>query len=196
MNRRTKLATGFLAAALVLGAAGTASADPPPWSAAWKKKHGEYCDHDRDRRSTYRPAYDRRGYDPYYAGAGGQCSAIVERINKDRATIRQWQGTGRHSKVVDWSKGDLRNAYRDLDRCRRDPSYDYPYDNVSWPPRYENDDRYYDPDYGRDPYSGRNPYDDPYYGGGNPYLGAIDGSFNLKQDWPLLLGAFLGANVR
>lgn len=188
MSRRSKtlvLATLFTAA---MGAyAAPAWGDPPPWAARWNK-HGRGLYHDHSQcndpshdhyRYRGRPSYRSYRYD---TGSGGRCGEFLFRIEKANQTIRQWEGTGRHEKVVQWYRGDRAQAVRGLDRCRRDPRIDRPYrgDRVRYEPRYDDP---YPGAYGADPYGG-----DPYYGS-QPY----GGKFDWKRDWPLVVAPLINS---
>ena len=103
-----------------------------------------------------------------------RCSQITDRIDLDHSKIDEIGPTGRHRKALQWYEDDLRNAERDLDRCRygdETASYD--------PDPYYPNGRSSDPDYD----SGR---DDPSYDDSN-----ADQGFDIKRDWPMLLGLFL-----
>lgn len=172
MNRRLKplLFGAILAASTLLIGAAPALADPPPWSAAYQKHHkhhGKYCKHPSHRYDAGR--YDR--YDGYrYGGGPDACAPVIAKAQKARDGLRRWSGTGRH--------GDAQRAWREvlartpqrLRECRLAKRYDR---GGYYPGSYGGyDDGYYD--------------DDPYFGG------SYGGSFELKRDWPLLLGPLLG----
>jgi hypothetical protein len=117
-----------------------------------------------------------------YSRDDGGCSQIFDRIELDRSKIDEIGPTGRHRKALQWYQDDLRNAQRDLDRCRygdETASYD--------PDPYYRTQRAYDPYYGSGRYdsyddsSRYDPYDDV----------NGDQSFDWKRDWPMLLGIFL-----
>jgi len=113
------------------------------------------------------------------------CGQVADRIDLDRSKIAEIEPTGRHRKALQWYKDDLRDAYRDMDQCRYgadDTRYDRdPYYRTSR--SYDSyDDERYDPSYD----SGR--YDDPY---GGAIGAAVNGDFDIKRDWPMLLGLFL-----
>jgi hypothetical protein len=170
MNKRALLFSVFLAFGATLSFVPRAAADH---------------DHRNCDRGDYRGAYGRDDYRGSYGRVGGndRCSAgAAVRINKDRAMIRRWEGTGRHQKVVQWARQDLANVQRDLANCRGQARNGYYDRDVDYNPY---DSRpVYDPSYDRDPYSGN---DDPYYGS--------DRGFDFKRDWPLALGAVLGAQI-
>jgi hypothetical protein len=65
---------------------------------AWHERREE----DRERREAQRE----------------QCDRIEDRIRFDRAKIAEIDPTGRHQKAEQWYRDDLRNAERDLSRCR------------------------------------------------------------------------------
>ena len=117
------------------------------------------------------------------------CDQVADRIDQDRSKIAEIGPTGRHRKALQWYQDDLRSAYRDMDQCRygtddarydRDPyyrssrSYDPSYDSGRYDPSYDSGD------------SGS--YDDPY---GGAIGAAVNGDFDIKRDWPMLLGLFL-----
>jgi len=120
--------------------------------------------------------YDESRYD-------GRCAQVIDRIELDRSKIAEITPTGRHRKALQWYKDDLRNAHRDLDRCR------YGDDTAGYDPDpYYGAGRSYDPYYDsarNDPYSDSGRYD-PYYDDAS-----ADQSFDIKRDWPMLLGIFL-----
>jgi len=196
MNKRAMLLSVFLAFGLLLTAVPRVAADPPPWAGVWRHHHHDDDDDDDDNgRGNYRRHYP--DYDRYrnggYRGYGGngrydQCSAnFSARMNKDRGLINQWQGTGRHDKVVRWAYEDQAKAQRDLANCR---GQQY---NRSYDPYYGSNNGY-DPYY-RQSYDPRPSYD-PYYGNGNdPYYGTNGGGFEWKRDWPLVLGTVLNGQV-
>jgi hypothetical protein len=109
-----------------------------------------------------------------YSRNDGQCAQVIDRIELDRSKIAEIGPTGRHRKALQWYKDDLRNAHRDLDRCR------YGDDTASYDP-----DPYYDTARSYDPYNDSGRYD-PSYDDVNG-----DQSFDWKRDWPMLLGIFL-----
>ena len=147
---------------------------------AKKHKHNRYCDHDRDGRpdryerrlDNGRYRYDTNRYERYDSG---RCADVQRRISKATYEIRKNEGTGRHEDATRWFKNDLRKAHAERARyCGgRGGSW-------GW------DDAYYD----RDVYEDR--YDDgrydPYYGGGRE-------DFDMKRDWPALLGLFMGGGA-
>ena len=49
---------------------------------------------------------------------GGECGQVYDRIHFDRSKIDEIRPTGRHRKALQWYVDDLRNAQRDLERCR------------------------------------------------------------------------------
>ena len=109
-----------------------------------------------------------------YSRDDDRCSQIFDRVELDRSKIEEIGPTGRHRKALQWYEDDLRNAHRDLDRCR------YGDDTASYDPDpYYDTARSYDPSYD----SGR--YDPSY----DDVSG--DQSFDWKRDWPMLLGIFL-----
>ena len=119
-------------------------------------------------------------------GYSGRCAQIADRIDFDRSKIAEIEPTGRHRKALQWYEDDVRDAYRDMDRCRygddnarydRDPYYRT---SRSSDPYYDNGR--YDPSYDS------NGYDDPY---GGAIGAAVNGDFDIKRDWPMLLGLFL-----
>jgi hypothetical protein len=70
-------------------------------------------------------AKDRGDCDPRtghpYGSSGqrhGECGEIYDRIDFDRSKIDEIRPTGCHKKALQWYVDDLRNAERDLDRCR------------------------------------------------------------------------------
>ncbi len=151
MNWRAMVLSGVLAAGLSLSLAGNAAA-----------RHHD--DDDCDRQGDYR--------DSGYAGYGGQCSQILQRIDLDRSKIDEIGPTGRHRKALQWYQDDLRNAERDLDNCRYGRADTY------------RTDRSYDP------YYRTSSNDDPYYGDTTD-----DRPFDWKRDWPVLLGTVINGNV-
>ncbi len=161
MNWRAIFLSGVLAAGLTHSIVPSASADPPPWAGVWR--HNEHYDDD--------DCDDRGGYHRQRRwGRGeieGRCGQIIDRINFNRGKIAQITPTGRHRRALQWYKDDIRNAQRDLYRCRNQVAYGSrpSYDESSY-----------------DPYPGRGSYD-PYYDRG--------GSFEWKRDWPLLLGTLI-----
>jgi hypothetical protein len=164
MNRHTVILSGILAAALTLTLAHPAAADPPPWAGVWR--NGKQC---RDGGDLRGGRFRASGYDP--------CSVLINRIRYDRSLIAQWQGTGRHEKVVRWAHEDIAKAQRELSDCRSQARYDAA--NYGYDPYYQQPPRYYDP-YSAAPYGS-----DPYYGGG----------FEWKRDWPLLLGSMINGQI-
>jgi hypothetical protein len=126
--------------------------------------------------------YDGRGYRP--SGYDGRDAQISNRIAKDEYLIRRWGGTGRHEKVVRWAHEDIAKAQRNLDEYRYGGRR---YDRVDDRDYYPYDRGY---DRGYDPYDDRR--DDPYYGSGSGYPIDAYGSFDIKRDWPYLLGGMLG----
>jgi hypothetical protein len=88
----------------------------------------------------------RAGY-TYGGGQGyGQCSEIYDRIDFDRSKIEEIRPTGRHKKALQWYVDDLRNAERDLDRCRYGGDT-AGYDPYGWDGRdaeYDDSDRPFD----------------------------------------------------
>jgi hypothetical protein len=118
-----------------------------------------------------------------YGDYSDRCSQIRDRIDLDRSKIAEIGPTGRHRKALQWYQDDLRNAYGDLDRCR------YGDDTA----RYDREDPYYRTRPSYDPYY-ESRRAEPYYdnsGSYGPLGAAVDGSFDIKRDWPMLLGLFL-----
>jgi len=165
MKRQAMLLSGILAAALTLTIAPYAAADPPPWARA--ARQDKHC---RDQGNLRGSQFGAASY--------GRYNPLLARIQYDRSLIAQWQGTGRHEKVVRWAYEDIEKAKREL------------YENRA-PARFE------PTHYGYDPYYRQRP---PYYGpnsapqyGRDPYYGG-DG-FDWKRDWPLLLGTVINGQT-
>ncbi|MGH7821734.1 MAG: hypothetical protein ACREQ9_18380 [Candidatus Binatia bacterium] len=175
MNRRLKtllLGAIFAASTAMIGAA-PAAADPPPWSAAYHKHNGKHCNHPSHRNDRARYDYDRydsRRYDGYrYGGGADRCAPIIARAEKAREGLRRWSGTGRHEDAQRAWREVLSRTPQRLRECQL--------------ANRNGGGRYYPGSYGGydEPY-----YDDPYYGG------SVGAGFELKRDWPLLLGPLLG----
>jgi hypothetical protein len=57
----------------------------------------------------------RWGYRRY----ASRCTAIEDRIDRDRDSIDKIEATGGHRDALRWYRKDLADAQRDLDSCRR-----------------------------------------------------------------------------
>jgi hypothetical protein len=57
----------------------------------------------------------RWGYRRY----ASRCTAIEDRIDRDRDSIDKIEATGGHRDALRWYREDLADAQRDLDSCRR-----------------------------------------------------------------------------
>ncbi|HEX9815483.1 MAG TPA: hypothetical protein VGB18_00770 [Candidatus Thermoplasmatota archaeon] len=185
------LLAALLAVSSVGLAASPASADPPPWSAAYHKKYkqkhdhnhtGEYCTHqshypdgyrynrEYDRRVYRRPApvyQSRRTYGGYDPIIYERCGHVLNRVQKARTGLARWEGTGRHAKAVRAWREYIRTAPRRVEQCRVAALQNQ---------RYAHSTGWYD----EDAY-----YQDEYF----PGYGA---SFDLKTQWPAILGGLLG----
>jgi hypothetical protein len=148
---RIALATAAVLAAVAVA---PASADPPPWSAAFQHRRA-YCV-----RAEPRP-FRRRlvAYDPIVYE---RCEPILEKIHRARAGLARWGGTNRHEDAQRYWRNYLRTAPRRLEQCRaaalRGETFAFDQD----------EEFFYDPEF---------PYGRP---------------FDLRRDWPYLLGSLLG----
>ena len=137
MNWRALLLSGVFAAGLTLSLIPRAAADPPPWAGVWRHRNhydGDHCDRQRNPNDGY---YQRGSYGGNY----GQCRQIIDRINFDRSKVNEIAPTGRHRKAMQWYKDDIRNAERDLAKCRYGgnvaTAYDPYYDQRGYDPYYD-----------------------------------------------------------
>ncbi len=86
----------------------------------------------------------------YMYGGGqryGACGQLYDRIGFDRSKIDEIRPTGRHKKALQWYVDDLRDAQRDLDRCRYGDATPASYDPYGWDGRdsqYDDSDRPFD----------------------------------------------------
>ena len=138
MNWRALLLSGVFAAGLTLSLIPRAAADPPPWAGVWRHEN-HYDGDDDDRQPYYNDGYYRRGS---YGGNYGQCRQIIDRINFDRSKVNEIAPTGRHRKAMQWYNDDIRNAERDLAKCRYGGDVATGYDPYNEPSGYG-------PDYGQ-----------------------------------------------
>jgi hypothetical protein len=160
--------------ALVAATILAVGAGPLVTEADAKHKHNRYCDHDRDGRyDRYERLDGRYRNDRNLRYDSGRCADVQRRISKARYEIQKNEGTGRHEDALRWFKNDLRKAHAERVRYCGGRGGAWGWDDV-----------YYD----RDDYDR---YDDGRY---DPYYGGRE-DFELKRDWPALLGLFMGGGA-